>query len=283
MFLINFIFGVNKMKVRNLTFFSIAVAVLCVAARTATLFYTTQGETGFFIGRLANLGIILSVAIIVAAAVATLFAFTAKERVSIPVSLSPLSKFAFVLLGAAITVYSLGFNSHSFAVAWQHGFEVISGILAGLWFILYGISPSVGIRLPKITAILPCIHFIMRLIVVFTSLSTAALVAEHVFSLAYHVSVMVYMLNLGRILGEAPAKNTARTFFPITVCTFIFTATSVLSRLIALIAKKQELIHGESALDITGIVLSVFLLLIAADICKESNKTKEEDENDLQC
>lgn len=272
------------MKIKNLTFFSLAVAVLCVAARTVTLLYATQSDTGFFIARLAPLGICLSVGIFLLILVAAVFAFSAKEKAHSPFKLSRLSALAAIVLGVFILLYSFGFNAHSYLIAWQHTLEAVSGILAGCWFILYGMSAFINIKLPKITAILPCIHSVMRLVVVFTSLSTSALVAEHVFSLAYHVSVMVYMLNLGRMAAEEPAKNSQKTFFPLTVVSFIFTCTSTFSRLIALLLNKENFIHSEVPLDITGIVLCIFMLLIAADICKANKEeTKEADLNDIQC
>lgn len=272
------------MKIKNLTIFSIAVAVLCIAARTVTLLYATQSGTGFFISRLAPLGIGLSVSIFLLIIPAVVFAFTAKEKANTPFKLSRLSGCVSFILGVVIIFYSFGFNSHSYLIMWQHTLESVTGVISGAWFILYGVSAFINFKLPKITAVLPCIHSIMRLIVVFTSLSTAALVAEHVFSLAYHVSVMVFMLNFGRMAAGEPSKNSAKSFFPITAATFIFTGTSVFSRLIALICGKEDMIHGETALDITGIVLCVFMLLIAADICKENNtQMKEADSNDIQC
>ena len=268
------------MKIRNLTIFTVAVTLLSVAARTATLLYATAEGTGFFIGRLAALGIALSVAVFLLTAICFSFAFAVKEKAVVPFTPSFVEGIACVILGITLIAYSLGFNAHSYIFPWQHILEAASGILGGLWFILYGLN----FKLPTVTAVLPCLHFVMRLVVVFTSLSTAALVAEHVFSLAYRVSVMVFMLNFGRIVANVPTKNTNKVFFPISCAAVIFTGTSVLSRLIMIFADKTELIHGEAALDITGIVLLVFMLLTAADICKENEtKTEEEVNDDLQC
>ena len=268
------------MKIKNITLFSIAVAVLCIAARTVTLLYTTQSGTGFFIARLSSLGIALSIGIFLLTLVAVIFAFTLKGKASTPFKLSKISGIASFLLGFTMLLYSFGFNSHSFVIQWQYTLEVIAGILAGSWFIIYGTGAFIKLNLPKITAIIPCIYSITRLVVVFTALSTSALVAEHVFSLAYHVSVMVFMLNFGRMVAGEPSKNSGKIFFPVTVASFIFTCTSVFSRLIILILRKTDMIHGEAPLDLTGIVLSIFMLLIARDIYKEK---KEETKNDIQC
>lgn len=260
------------MKIKNLTVFSLAVAILCVAARTVTMLYATESGTGFFINRLTPLGLGLSAGIFVLVLAAVIFAFYAKEKTVSPFSPSALSSIASLLLGISLIFYSLGFNIHGYLILWQHALETVTGILAGLWFIAFGLSAFAKIKLPAVAAALPCIHYIMRLIVVFTSISTSALVAEHIFSLAYHVSAMVYMLNFGRIAAGEPSKNIAKVFFPISAMTFIFTCTSVFSRLIMLILGKPEMIHGEAALDITGIVLSIFVLLIAADTVKEDTE-----------
>lgn len=270
------------MKFKNLTLFSIGVAIFCIAARTVTLLYATQSGTGFFISRLSSLGISLSISIFLLAIVAVIFAFALKGKAHSPFELSKLSGIASFLLGFTILLNSFGFNSHSFVIQWQYTLEVIAGILAGCWFIIYGVGAFIKFKLPDITAIIPCVYFILRLVVVFTALSTSALVAEHVFSLAYHVSVMVFMLYFGRAVAGVPSKNISKTFFPIKTAAFIFTTTSVFSRLIMLLLGKTEMIHSEAGLDLTGIMLSIFMILITADIYKESKKViKEEDSNEL--
>lgn len=268
------------MKIKNITLFSIAVAVLCIAARTITLLYATQSGTGFFIARLSSLGISLSIGIFILTLVAVIFAFTLKEKASSPFKLSKISGIASFLLGFTILLYSFGFNSQAFVIQWQHTLEVIAGILAGCWFIIYGTGAFIKLNIPKITAIIPCIYSLLRLVVVFTTLSTSALVSEHVFSLAYHTSVMLFMLNFGRIVAGEPSKSTEKIFFPVTVAAFIFTCTSVFSRLIMLLLGKADMIHAEVGLDLTAIMLSIFMLLITRDIYKEK---KEETENDIQC
>lgn len=268
------------MKIKNLTIFTIAIAILCTAARTVTLLYATEAGTGFFISRLSDIGVALSISIFLLVLIALIFSFSAKEKAKQGFTLSKISGAVSVILGIAILSYSLGLGSHSYLLSWQHTLETVTGILSSLWFMAYGVSAFVDITLPAITAIFPCIHSIMRLIVVFGTFSTSALVAEHVFSLAYHVSVMLFMLYFGRIVASVPQKKSGKTFFPVTVCAFIFTCTSVFSRLLMLFLSKTEMIHGETALDITGIVLSVFMLSAAADICKEE---KEEIPDDIQC
>ncbi len=270
------------MKLKNLTLFTLAVALLSTAARTASLLYTTESSTGFFISRLSTLGVMLSVLILILTVIAAVFAFFAKEKAISPFKPSSLSGIFAVLLGISFLLYSFGLGAHTYLIPWQHTLETVTGILSGAWFIAFGLGAFMNIKLPKIAAILPCIHSVMRLVVVFTSLSTSALVAEHVFSLAYHASVMVYMLNFGRFAANEPSKNGSKFFFPITVTAFIFTATSVFSRLIVSLSGKPELIHGEVEIDITGIVLTVFMLLCAADICKENNEIKEADSDAVQ-
>ena len=263
------------MKLKTMTLFTLLLSFACVLLRTATLLYATESTTGFFAERLIPVGVLLSIIILVLACVGLVFGFSVKEKATENFSLSHLSGTFSVVLGVMLIAYSLGFGSHACSVLWQKVMEVLTGFISGVWFIIFGLSPFTKIKLPLITSAIPCVHWIFRLVVVFGTFSTNALVAEHIFTLCALCFAVGYMLFFGRIVSKSATKRSLLFFFPVTACTFILNATSSVSRLIVTLVGKAEKIHGEVPLDLVGIAFCVFIILIVFDICKEVKVSEE--------
>lgn len=265
------------MKIKNLTIFSVSVALLCTALRTIALLYVTEEKTGFFKTRLSNMGIFLTIIIFVLAAVAVAFAFSAKEKPVTPYKPSALTGMLFIVFGITVIIAAVTDGGRIYTASWQKTAEILTGILAGGWFMLFGASTFKKLTIPPVCAVLPCLHFIIRLIIVFTDYSTAALVAEHVLSLAYHCFIMIFMLFLGRNIADVASKKHSALLFPIGIATLIFSFTSVISRVILALMEKEQLIHGEMALDTIGMVFCLLIVVLLLDMFRKNNNPQNHD------
>ena len=173
------------MKTKNLLFFSLGIAVICALIRTATILYTTESTTGFFISRLSGLGIFLSVAIFLLTLVAVIFSVLNKKTANVDFKVSKLSGAASFVCGIVTLLYPLLYKDVNSLIPWQNNLTAAFSLLAGLWFLLFGVSAFIDIKIPPLFCAVPLLYYLMRLVLVFTAFSTSALVAEHVFSLAY--------------------------------------------------------------------------------------------------
>lgn len=269
------------MKPKTLTIFGILAAIVCIAARTVTLMYATESETGFFISRLSAIGIILTIGIFAVTLVVASFAFTVKKKAKNNFTLSKKGGIICIILGVALLSYCFGFGIHPYNAMWQHILELASGILCAVWFIIYGLSPFVQLKLPEIFAVIVPIHWILRLIVVFGTFSTTALVAEHIFSLAALSVTAVFMLEFSKAVLGIAGKKVLTSLYPTAICSAVLSLTSSVSRLIVTILSAAEKIHAEVPIDIVGITVGIFMLIISADIFNEAQK--EEKTNEIQC
>lgn len=268
------------MKKKTLTVFGVIIAVICITLRTVTLMYVTESETGFFISRLIPMGIALCAATFILTLVASAFSFSAKQKAENCFVISKTSGVFAILLGVCLFCYCLGFGTHPSAMEWQHTLEIVSGILSAVWFVLYGLTSFVDIKLPPLTATIPVIHWICRIMVAFSAFSTVSLVAEHIYSLAALCLVTVFMLLLGKTVSGIAGRKTLTCLFPTAICASILTLTSSVSRLIVTVLGQAERIHGETSIDIVSIAVGIFMLVITADI---SVKKMEDNEYEIQC
>ncbi len=267
------------MKTKNLFIFSVCLAVICAAMRTATTLYTTESTTGFFIARLSSLGIFLSIAIFVLTLAAFIFAFFADKKAAIDFKLNSLSGSLSILCGIVTLLYPVLFTNTSL-IPWQDNLTVFFAFLSGVWFIFFGLSAFINLKIPPISCVVPLFYYLMRLVLIFTSFSASALVAEHVFSLAYRCALLVFMLMFLRICAGFPSSRTLKLFLPVSISTFILTFTSIVSRLIVHFSLGDAFIHGDVPVDYDGIALCLAILPITYNILKEK---REEIENEIQC
>ena len=265
------------MKTKNLFIFSFCIAVICAAIRTATILYTTEGTTGFFIARLASLGIFLSVAVFLLALTAAIFAFFADQKATTDFKVNKLSGAVSIICGIVTLLYPVLFKA-SALFTWQNNLTVFFAFITGIWYIFFGISAFIDLKIPPVLNAVPLFYYVMRLVLIFTTFSTSALVSEHVFSLSYRCILLVFMLMFLRICAGYPSKRTLKFFFPVSVTTFVLTFTSVISRLIVHFSLGDAFIHGDIPVDYDGIALCLFILPMTYNILK---KESEEIKNEL--
>lgn len=265
------------MKTKNLFIFSLSMAIICAAIRTATILYTTESTTGFFTARLAPLGIGLSIAVFLLTLVTFLFALSADKKASLSFAPSKITGLLSAVCGIVTLLYPV-LNTADSLIKWQNNLTLVFSFLCGLWFLFFGISAFIDVKIPPILNTVPLFYYLMRLVLVFTAFSSSALVAEHVFSLAYRCTLLVFMLTFLRLYAGYPSKRTFKIFLPISVSAFILSFTSVISRLIVHFCAGDSFIHGDVPIDYDGITLCLIILPIAYDAL---TNVKEEKENDL--
>lgn len=264
------------MNKKTITLFSLFVAIVCIAARTVMLIYATESATGFFLSRLSLLGIVLSITVFILTILATVFAFTASDDVKSGFEIKKTGSILSILLGISLIAYCFGFGLHDSAFLWQRILEIISGILSGVYFIALGISAFYHIKLPIYASVIPAVHWIFRLVVVFSTFSSNALVAEHIFSLAALCISCVFMLIFGKNRAEIQSEKSKKLFYPLAICGAVLNLSSAVPRLIVTIIGAADKVHGEANIDAVTLILGIFMLVITADISNEKKIGEKE-------
>ncbi len=254
------------MNKKTITLFSLLVTIVCIAARTVTLVYATESATGFFVSRLSFLGIALSITVLILTVLATVFAVFSAEKAVNGFEIKKPNGVLSILVGLSLIAYCFGFGLHDSAFLWQRVLEIVSGILCAVYFIALGASAFCDIKLPVIANVIPAVHWIFRLVVVFGTFSSNALVAEHIFSLAALCVSCVFMLLLGKNRAEIQSDKKAGRLYPIAICGTILNLTSAVPRIIVTLLGNGDKVHGEANIDAVTLLLGIFMLMLTADI-----------------
>ena len=187
------------MKYKKILLFSGIALPASVLLRFLQLVFTVDTKTGFFKSEYKETGYYLLILIIVCAAVTAALCFTTHRKPENPPKKSlPLAIVSF--LTAVITGVEIFSESFSGTVMhWQTSLLMLAGIAAIAFFTVYGISLVSDFKLPPISAAVPVIYFIIKVICVFTSISSLALITDNVLMLAAYCVMLLFFLCFGKL------------------------------------------------------------------------------------
>ncbi len=181
-----------------LLFFGIALPA-SVLMRFLQLMFTVDEKTGFFRSEYKETGYYLLILIIICSAVTAALCFTSHRNPSRPPEKClPLAVVSFI---TAIVTGAEMF-SESFAgtvMQWQSTLLMLAGIAAIAFFAAYGVSLISDFKLPPIAVAVPVIYFIIKIICVFTSVSSLALITDNVLFLAAYCTLLLFFLSFGKL------------------------------------------------------------------------------------
>ena len=76
---------------------------------------------------------------------------------------------------------------------------MLMGLAAAAFFVAYGISLISDFTLPPISAVIPVFYFIIKVICVFTSVSSLALITDNILMLAAYCTLLFFFLCFGKL------------------------------------------------------------------------------------
>ena len=187
------------MKYKKILLFAGIALPASVLMRFLQLVFTVDAKTGFFKPEYKETGFYLLVLILICPAVTAALCFTSHRKPEHPPEKSlPLAVISF--LTAAFTGVEI--FSESFAgtvMQWQTTLLMLVGLAEIAFFALYGISLVSDLKLPPLAAAIPVFYFIIKVICVFTSVSSLALITDNVLMLAAYCALLLFFLCFGKL------------------------------------------------------------------------------------
>lgn len=198
--------------------------------------------------------------LIAAAVVASLVRRCPLKAPKVGVSLCAVS----AVLGVWMIYESVTVVSPASVPAWQGAAMNVLGVLSGLMFLAYAASGLVKFTLPGALFILPVLFWMLRLIWVFTALNTLALTVEHVFLLMACSALLVFMLQLAKLMSGQGNSYHFKWMLVSGVCAVIFCADYALPNLLLELAgsrtASKESVSSEIMILLTAAFVLVFLI-----------------------
>ena len=195
------------MKYEKILLFSSIALPVVVLMRFLQLFFTVDVKTGFFKSEYEDAGRCLLVLIALGCAAVAVLCLTSHRNPENPPKKNLVTA-VFSFITAAVTAIEI--FSESFAgtvMRWQSSLLMLMGLAAAAFFVAYGISLISDFTLPPISAVIPVFYFIIKVICVFTSVSSLALITDNILMLAAYCTLLFFFLCFGKLYTESTANT----------------------------------------------------------------------------
>lgn len=252
-------------------YFAVSAAI-ATSLRVLLLFFGIEAKSGFIKSEYLIPATVILALITVGAILSFVFALTAKATVKQSVPKSALFKILSILL-AIVILYDTFFSRLDYSFSpWQRNLEYITAIIASVALVSFAVMDFMGIEFPRILSIAPILFWFMRLIIIFTSLSTLASIPDNIFELAALCTILVSSLYTAKtVCREAPPKKQPLSFALLLTTAFVCFVTA-LPRLIVTATGNSALLHANDLPIMTTLIAGVYFLVFAVECFKEPEK-----------
>lgn len=189
----------NILKFKKLLFFFYIALSASVLMRLVQLNFTIEQKTGFFTAENSHFGIYLLLLIVAACASTAILCFTTHRSPEHPPKRS-VSVGVAAFFSAALTAAEVFFETFAGTVPdWQATVLTLAGAATVVFFVAYGVSLISDFALPPLATAVPVIYFIARIICVFTSISSLALISDNLLTIAAYCALLLFFLFFGKL------------------------------------------------------------------------------------
>ena len=266
--------GEERMKLSKIFILFAVTLPISVLLRFWQISYTIDFETGFFKREQTVLGIVLLCLIgaaCLALAVFSHFSFRTPEpkKRNIPEA-------AVSFLCAAVLGFELVKESFAGTVlSWQLALLSVTGFATVLLFLVHGISLIIDFPLPKLCYAVPTLYFLVRLICAFTSISSLALISDHLILMATYCTGLLFFLHVGKLQNGIDPDHTFRRLLGSGLCFILLSAVQSLPYFIFNSLLKKPYTHTTFTANLSLLVFGLFaaVMLFSAFCGKCSEET----------
>ena len=246
------------MRYKNIIAFFLVVLPVSIGLRFMQLVFTVDATTGFFKQEYKPIGYALIFIIFFACAITALLSFTAFRKPEKPPKVNPFLGFASLLLGFAIG-YEIITETFVAAVrVWQIVLLDVTGLLAAVFFIIYGLKMLIDFPLPGITTIIIPIYWVVRLICIFTTISSLSLISDTVITLAYQCSALIFMACFAKIFNKINDDKLFRKVLASGLITAILCLADSVPRLYLKLTNHEQYLHSSATSSLTMLATGIF-------------------------
>lgn len=186
------------MKYNKIILFFAISLVFSTLMRYFQIGYTVEFETGFFKTGFENVGYFIMGAIFVSALLTAIFSKTAYKKPD-GVPKNKILGVVSAIPAIAVLIEILADSQIIYINPIQIILLKITGLMTAVYFILFGLSQFIELKIPSITSIIPAVYIIIRIICDFTAISSLALISDNIFLIGFYCLILLFMLNFAKL------------------------------------------------------------------------------------
>ncbi len=247
------------MKLNKIMLMFFVALPVSVGLRFLQLYFTIDGDTGFYINETKNYGPILLLLILFCALSVAAFSSLVFVKPEHPPKINISLSVSSLLLSCAI-LGELIFSRNMGVALWQAVLLKVFSIAIALYLILFAISPLIKFKLPNITASATVLFMVIKMICDFISISKLALISDNIFLIFSYCTVLLFFLNFTKLYCRAESDKSFKYLLSSGLTAVVLCFTNSVPGIIINIITKGGYIHSSVSTGITVFFFGVFIL-----------------------
>ncbi len=245
-------------NIMNLLWVSLPI---CVLLRALQLIFTIDSTTGFVKQQYSEISVIISFIVCAAIAAITLLAFIAYGvdlkfyAVKPPVAVSS------ALLGGMFIYETLYAISSLTADSWRDILLILLSFLSAIAFALYAVRSVYFYKMPYMILVAPVAYYIVKIIDIFVSTSSLALVTENIFLIFTNSALLWFMFEFASYEnGMGDIFKSHKKLFASGVASFSLCTVTALPKFILFMSNKAQVSQDDLSASLLTAAVGIFVL-----------------------
>ncbi len=262
------------MRYKNIILFSFVTVITGIVIRAYQLLFITEGETGFIKQDFKSFGIAMSALVVLSALACVAMGLSVRRcPKKMPKVKWPLSVISFIMAGAILFEIFTSFFATRLP-AWQVIVLEVTGCCTAAFFVVYGLKPRVEIKLPNIFYAVPVLYWAVKLMVVFTSISSLALIVDNVLLTASYCAILIFMLEFAKLANGIDIEKTSRFIMASGLCAVNLSLVCSIPSFIALFIGNTDVLHTKPTSLVSALASGLFILIFICSYFSNQNLSK---------
>lgn len=260
------------MKYRNILAFFLAALPVSIIIRLLQVLYVTEPVTGFVKKGFEGVNALMVIIMVIAVSVTAILSFTAHRQPTKPTRFNPLLAVASFALGGSMAYEIINETFVSAVRYWQIILLDIFGMLSVLFFIIYGIALFIRLPLPRLLSLIPAVYCIMRLICIFTTISSLTLVMDNVMILASYCAVLLFFTSFAKLYNGIDSEHNFRKLLASGLCSAVICFADSIPRVIIRITGNASALRHSASSTAAILLFGVFSLFFTLTFFSRRNR-----------
>lgn len=235
---------------------------ICILLRTLQMCFIIDDKTGFVKQQYSAIGLAITIIICAATAAVGLFAATLEGTKHNKQELRPAIAIASVLAGGMFVYETVAVASQQTSGAWYDVLLTFLAFASAIVFVAYGLKNIYSYKMPTIILVVPVLYYIVRLISVFVSTSSLALVTENVFLIFTSSILLWFMFEFACFENNiGDSEKRPKKLFASGLAVVVLCGTTSISKFIYAMVSDVQLSGEDIAAASLNVAVGLFVLV----------------------
>ncbi|MBQ3817244.1 MAG: hypothetical protein II802_03100, partial [Clostridia bacterium] len=154
---------------------------------------------------------------------------------------------------------------------WQIISLDITGLLTMIFFIIYGLKMFIDFPLPGIFPIVVPLYWIVKLICIFTTVSSLSLITDTVMTLACQCFALLFTANFAKVFNKIDDDKLFRKVLSTGLSTSILCLCDSIPRIYLTLSHREQYLHSTATSTLSLLATGLFALIFTISFFSNNN------------